>query len=733
MIVITAVQLRGYILGQPCYVIEKVACLSFDEYKACRRLNLQKAEEQEKPQTNPAQPPVKLTQSSSFITKIKSTFSKKKEEEILENIVNEPVLEADEVIVDDIEIPTTTTALPISSSISSSTATSSFEDNISDQNDEEDVLLEARLIRQIVDLFSRSMFVFSNTFDLTNNFQNSYKNKTDTRIPLWKRADRRFWWNEHIIQTLVDQSLDEWITPIVQGTIQIEPCVIDGYEFDFILISRRSKERAGMRYQRRGVNEDGEVSNFVETEQIVIFKRNEINHVASFIQTRGSIPLFWSQSPYSLHPIPTLERTEKENEHAFQRHFEIQEKLYGRQIVVNLTELVGREAIIGSEYRKHVESFGDPNIKYVEFDFHKETKGMKYENISKLSNSLYDDMTKLQYFWIATDGSEHVYCEQSGVFRTNCMDCLDRTNVVQSAFGRSMLNLQLMRFGIIEYPDKGIKYYNGFEKIFNNVWANNGDAISRMTGKRNFTGMMNDASNSLTRMYFNTVKDFWKQATIDFVLGYHKCEIFRYVPQSTKMSAEPGVERRWEKIRSDAIETSSQIVIADDETKISGWTLLSPTEPSKISYNYSLEKVVQFRRLELGTIKSIQMGEYILSSLTMASRDEEQNYGFIIDYSTNGETTRWNTGSILNQVLDDLNLENGEDEGLESTDHCLAIFKAVRYNVLGELDGKVETCKKQVESIVKSIAIATGNTPDDPEFITNEPIIRYSEKKETQS
>lgn len=151
------------------------------------------------------------------------------------------------------------------------------------------------------------------------------------------------------------------------------------------------------------------------------------------------------------------------------------------------------------------------------------------------------------------------------------------------------------------------------------------------------------------------------------------------------------------------------------------------------SYNYSLEKVVQFRRLELGTIKSIQMGEYILSSLTMASRDEEQNYGFIIDYSTNGETTRWNTGSILNQVLDDLSLENGEDEGLESTDHCLAIFKAVRYNVLGELDGKVETCKKQVENIVKSIAIATGNTPEDPGFITNEPIIRYSEKKETQN
>lgn len=60
-----------------------------------------------------------------------------------------------------------------------------------------------------------------------------------------------------------------------------------------------------------------------------------------------------------------------------------------------------------------------------------------------------------------------------------------------------MLNLQLMRLGISEYPEQGIKYYNDFERIFNNgilksiiafhcifihllVWANNGDMISKM-------------------------------------------------------------------------------------------------------------------------------------------------------------------------------------------------------------------------------------------------------------
>ena len=37
---------------------------------------------------------------------------------------------------------------------------------------------------------------------------------------------------------------------------------------DYIVISRRSRDRAGLRYQRRGVGEEGNVANFVETESI---------------------------------------------------------------------------------------------------------------------------------------------------------------------------------------------------------------------------------------------------------------------------------------------------------------------------------------------------------------------------------------------------------------------------------------------------------------------------------
>lgn len=37
---------------------------------------------------------------------------------------------------------------------------------------------------------------------------------------------------------------------------------------DYIVVSRRSRDRAGLRYQRRGVGEEGNVANFVQTESI---------------------------------------------------------------------------------------------------------------------------------------------------------------------------------------------------------------------------------------------------------------------------------------------------------------------------------------------------------------------------------------------------------------------------------------------------------------------------------
>jgi hypothetical protein len=47
----------------------------------------------------------------------------------------------------------------------------------------------------------------------------------------------------------------------------------------------------GTRFNARGFDDDGNVANFVETEQIICYKHS----IYSFVQIRGSVPIFWEQ------------------------------------------------------------------------------------------------------------------------------------------------------------------------------------------------------------------------------------------------------------------------------------------------------------------------------------------------------------------------------------------------------------------------------------------------------
>lgn len=70
---------------------------------------------------------------------------------------------------------------------------------------------------------------------------------------------------------------------------------------------------------------------------------------------------------------------------------------------------------------------------------------MKYENISKLIHQLKSTFADQGYFWTCQG---EVMREQRGTFRVNCIDCLDRTNVVQSALARHVLTSQLTQVGV---------------------------------------------------------------------------------------------------------------------------------------------------------------------------------------------------------------------------------------------------------------------------------------------
>lgn len=54
---------------------------------------------------------------------------------------------------------------------------------------------------------------------------------------------------------------------------------------------------------------------------------------------------------------------------------------------------------------------------------------------------------------------------QDGTVRTNCMDNLDRTNVVQAALAKWTLNQQLRELGVLGAAD-GIDDFEDFSKEF---------------------------------------------------------------------------------------------------------------------------------------------------------------------------------------------------------------------------------------------------------------------------
>lgn len=97
------------------------------------------------------------------------------------------------------------------------------------------------------------------------------------------------------------------------------------------------------------------------------------------------------------------------------------------------------------------------------------------------------------FFAIRKDGI--LENQQTGVFRTNCIDCLDRTNVVQSLLAKRIFEIQLRQFSIIG-NDENLPSYKHLNSIFQNrsdkkisnvflhriclvlVWADNADFIS---------------------------------------------------------------------------------------------------------------------------------------------------------------------------------------------------------------------------------------------------------------
>lgn len=311
------------------------------------------------------------------------------------------------------------------------------------------------------------------------------------------------------------------------------------------LISRLSCRRAGTRFNARGIDDNGNVANSVETETIFW---SPSGLCFSYAQIRGSVPLFWEQAVGLIPGQQKIQitRSPEATQPAFDKHFESLELDYGTVHILNLlSELKPGEAELTARYRYHVQhsslnqvlDLGGTNENRLlesQFDFHAETRGIGgYEAANMVRRLIQNRAQAFAYFLCearpmhdekALPSGPAPILQQEGIFRTNCLDCLDRTNLIQTIISQMALEFFLSHRDERATPDFWMRH--------SSMWADNGDALSKIYagtgalkssftrhGKMSIAGAIADARKSATRLYINNFADKGRQNTIDMLLG----------------------------------------------------------------------------------------------------------------------------------------------------------------------------------------------------------------------
>lgn len=337
------------------------------------------------------------------------------------------------------------------------------------------------------------------------------------------------------------------------------------------VISRLSCKRAGTRFNSRGIDDDGNVANFVETETMYW---SPSGVVFSYVQVRGSVPVFWEQAA-GLIPGQqkiTVTRSRDGTQPAFDKHFEDLEQAYGAVHVLNLlSETKPGEVELSQLYRYGIQhcplsrpgekqSRDHSLLRETEYDFHAETRGPNgYEAAGQIRHYIEGSADGFAYYLaeetddvgVPSNGAHPVHrrivvvLQQEGVFRTNCLDCLDRTNLIQTIVSQMAVESFLGHRGEVAAPDFWMRH--------SSLWADNGDNLSRIYagtgalkssftrhGKMSLAGAIADARKSATRLYINNFADKGRQNTIDMLLGrlYGQNPVVLYDPISDFVSME---------------------------------------------------------------------------------------------------------------------------------------------------------------------------------------------------
>ncbi|KAK2957089.1 putative Phosphatidylinositol-3-phosphatase SAC1 [Blattamonas nauphoetae] len=371
-----------------------------------------------------------------------------------------------------------------------------------------------------------------------NTVQNASK-ASDSSLSAVQNFKPDFMWNRFLCEPFIQAKLTSLVTPIIRGFATVAEYPYQGKIMKYAVISRVRTNRSGYRFQRRGCDSDGYCTNFIESEQIVGIEKT----LFSYVQIRGSVPMRWVQMPNIAYKPTVYFRDDwKTTLQTTKKHFTQLNEEYGNVYAVSLLDEKKTEKELGHTYAAVMKelrkdsSFAAAND-FSWFDFHLVCKGMKFERVAKLLTLVPDVIKNFGYF-MSVDGT--IKHEQRGVFRTNCLDTLDRTGVVQHLLSMEALHSELVEAGVFveedkpaeaefPFPTSGSKKVDSALKI---VWSDNANAAAFVntstnamkadytrTGKRTKMGALQDGVIAVDRYIRNNFTHGNDQDKLDLFLG----------------------------------------------------------------------------------------------------------------------------------------------------------------------------------------------------------------------
>ncbi|CDW90862.1 domain and endonuclease exonuclease phosphatase family protein [Stylonychia lemnae] len=360
-------------------------------------------------------------------------------------------------------------------------------------------------IREGIKRYMEAGFYFSYNFDLTLSAQKRDKlyflsDGQDLKSfdPL-SQQDYRYVWNYNLNKQMRTQHISQyWTIPIIQGFVGQSEI----NDIELILLSRRRWIGGGSKNHCRGLDEEGNTACSVETEQLIFYKVQKDKTVrfftTSYVQLRATAPLFWQQ----LTGKPNMMRSVESTLEIFTKHVMkvCEDYEVDKFLALNLqSQSQAFEDELTQHYKKIIDetaptiSKQGKKIDYDHFDYAHHCK----KNTSVLDTYI-NDMLKNKYLdSIDCYTEKHsIYYEndqivresrsilklQKGLVRTNCLDCSDKSNVVQ---------MKLCYVSIIPYlkqTDPKI------EQVFTTLWQLNGEYLSKQ-----YTGQSPQLNQILSR------------------------------------------------------------------------------------------------------------------------------------------------------------------------------------------------------------------------------------------